>query len=87
MPWEYGRGPDPRYASGRDLDGNLPEPGAGRHQGGRDSGRGGHWRGRSHEPSRESANDKYDGTGTGAGRTRPRHVATHWGPETRVKVR
>jgi hypothetical protein len=58
VPWEYGRGPDPRYESGRDRDGNLPEPGAGRYQGGRDAGRSGHWRGRSHEPSREAANDK-----------------------------
>ena len=58
VPWEYGRGPDPRYESGPDRDGNLPEPGAARHQGGRDAGRSGHWRGRSHEPSREAANDK-----------------------------
>ena len=58
VPWEYGRGPDPRYESGRDRDGNLPEPGHGRHQDGRDAGRSGHWRGRSHEPSREAANDK-----------------------------
>ena len=58
VPWEYVRGPDPRYESGRDRDGNLPEPGAGRRQGGRDSGRSGHWRGRSHEPGRESSTEK-----------------------------
>ncbi|MDE0374008.1 MAG: hypothetical protein OXI73_15900, partial [Rhodospirillales bacterium] len=58
VPWEYGRGSDPRQDTGRDRDGNLPEPGAERHQGGRDSGRSGHWRGRSHEPEREAAAEK-----------------------------
>ena len=57
-PSEDGRGPDPRYKIGRDCDGNLPEPGAGRHQGGRDSGRSGHWRGRSHRPEREAGTEK-----------------------------
>ena len=55
---ERGRGTDPRYKTGRDRDGNLPEPGAGRHQDGRDSGRSGHWRGRSHGPEREAAAEK-----------------------------
>ena len=58
VPWEYGRGPDPRYEPGRDRDGNLPEPGAGRHRDGRDAGRSGHWRGSSHGPGREAANDR-----------------------------
>ena len=58
VPWEYGRGPGPRYESGRDRDGNLPEPGAGRHQDGRDSGRSGHWRGHSRGPEREAAAEK-----------------------------
>ena len=58
VPWEYGRGSGPRQDTGRDRDGNLPEPGAGRHEGGRDSGRTGHWRGRSHEPRREAAAEK-----------------------------
>ncbi|MCY4002363.1 MAG: relaxase domain-containing protein [Rhodospirillales bacterium] len=58
VPWEYGRGSDPRQDTGRDRDGNLPEPGAERHQGGRDSGRSGHWRGRSHVPEREAATEK-----------------------------
>jgi len=38
-PSERGRGAGPRYDPGRDRDGSLPEPGTGRHQGGRDSGR------------------------------------------------
>jgi len=53
-----GRGPGASYNTGRDRDGNLPEPGAGRHQDGRDSGRSGHWRGRSHGPEREAAAEK-----------------------------
>ncbi len=57
-PSEDGRGTSPRYESGRDRDGNLPEPGAGRHQGGRDSGRSGHWRGRTHGPASESPAEK-----------------------------
>ena len=55
---EHGRGPDSRYKTGRDRDGNVPEPGAGRHQDGRASGRSGHWRGRSHGPEREAAAEK-----------------------------
>ena len=55
---ERGRGPDADVATGRDRDGKLPEPGAGRHRGGRDSGRSGHWRGRSHGPGREAATEK-----------------------------
>ena len=55
---ERGRGPGPRQDTGRDRGGNLPEPGAGRHQDGRDSGRSGHWRGRSHGPEREAATEK-----------------------------
>ena len=55
---ERGRGAGTRYKTGRDRAGNLPEPGAGRHRGGRDSGRSGHWRGRSHEPGREAAAEK-----------------------------
>ena len=58
VPWEYGRGSGPRQDTGRGRDGNLPEPGAGRHQDGRDAGRSGHWRGRSHEPGREAAAEK-----------------------------
>ena len=58
VPWEYGHGPVDRHETGRERDGNLPEPGAGRHEGGRDSGRAGHWRGRSHEPGREAAAEK-----------------------------
>ena len=58
VPWEYGRGPDPRYESRRDHDGNLSEPGAGHHQDGRDADRSGHWRGRSHEPGREATIEK-----------------------------
>ena len=58
VPWEYGQGPVDRHETGRDRDGNLPEPGAGRHHGGRDSGRGGHWRGRSHGPEREAGTEK-----------------------------
>ncbi|MCY3701507.1 MAG: conjugative relaxase [Rhodospirillales bacterium] len=58
VPWEYGRGSDPRFEPGRDRDGNLPGPGAERHQSGRDSGRSGHWRGRSHGPEREAAAEK-----------------------------
>ncbi|MDE0372756.1 MAG: hypothetical protein OXI73_09455, partial [Rhodospirillales bacterium] len=55
---ERGRGPDAGVETGRDRDGKLPEPGAGRHQDGRDSGRSGHWRGRSHGPEREAAAEK-----------------------------
>ena len=55
---ERGRGAGSRYKTGRDRDGSLPEPGAGRHRGGRDSGRSGHWRGRSHGPGRDSAAEK-----------------------------
>ena len=58
VPWEYGHGPADRYETGRDRDGNLPDPGAGRHQDGRDSGRSGHWRGRSHGTEREAAAEK-----------------------------
>ncbi len=57
-PAKDGRGAGNRYKTGRDRDGNLPEPGAGRHRGGRDSGRSGHWRGRSHGPGREAAAEK-----------------------------
>ena len=57
-PSERGRGAGPRYKTGRDRNGNLPERGAGRHQGCRDSGRSGHWRGRSHGPGREAASEK-----------------------------
>ena len=56
VPWEYCHGPVSRHETGRD--GKLPEPGAGRHRGGRDSGRSGHWRGRSHEPEHEAATEK-----------------------------
>ena len=59
VPWEYARGPDPGYESGRDRDGNLPEPGAGRHRGGRESGsndRGlGHARGRGRDAAAEKS--------------------------------
>ncbi len=55
---ERGRGPGAGYNTGRDRAGNLPEPGAGRHEGGRDSGRSGHWRGRWHGPEREAATEK-----------------------------
>ena len=58
VPWEYGHGPADRYDIGRERDRNLPEPGAGRHEGGRDSGRSGHWRDRSQEPGREAATEK-----------------------------
>ena len=58
VPWEYGRGSGPRQDTGRGRDGNLPEPGAGRHQDGRDAGRSGHWRGRAHGPGREAAIEK-----------------------------
>ncbi|MCY4003577.1 MAG: AAA family ATPase, partial [Rhodospirillales bacterium] len=58
VPWEYVHGPDPRQDTGRERDGNLPEPGAGRHQDGRDSGRSGHWRDRSHGPEREATTEK-----------------------------
>ena len=55
---ERGRGAGTRYKTGRDRDGTLPERGAGRHRDGRDSGRSGHWRGRSHGPGREPATEK-----------------------------
>ena len=58
VPWEYRHGPAPRHETGRDRDGNLPEPGAGRHQGVRDAGRSGHWRGRSHGNGREAGTEK-----------------------------
>ncbi|MCY3788441.1 MAG: hypothetical protein OXH63_06595, partial [Gemmatimonadetes bacterium] len=58
VPWEYRHGPADRHETGRDRDGNLPEEGAGRHRGGRESGsndRGpGHARGR----GRDSATEK-----------------------------
>ena len=56
---EDGRGPGTRYETGRERDGNLPEPGAGRHRGGRESGsndRGlGHARGRGRESAAEKS--------------------------------
>ena len=58
VPWEYRHGPAPRHETGRDRDRNLPEPGTGRREGGRDSGRSGHWRDRSQEPGREAAAEK-----------------------------
>ena len=57
-PSESGLGPGAPYETGRDRDGNVPEPGAGRHRDGRNSGRSGHWRGRSHGPEREAAAEK-----------------------------
>ena len=57
-PSEHGRGAGPRSEIARDRNGKLAERGAGRHQGGRDSGRSGHWRGRSHGPGREAAAEK-----------------------------
>ena len=56
-PSERGHGAGTRYKTGRDRAGNVSERGAGRHQGGRDSGRSGHWRGRSHGPGREAATE------------------------------
>ena len=58
MPSEDGRGPDPRYESGRDRDGNLPEPGAGRHRGGREPGSNDHGPGHARGPGREAAAEK-----------------------------
>ena len=59
VPWEYSRGPDPSYESGRDRNGNLPEPGVGRRRGGRESSsndRGlGHARGRGREAAAEKS--------------------------------
>ena len=61
-PSEDGRGPGTRYEIGRDCDGNLPEPGAGRHRSGRESGSrdAGIDRGRGHArgPERESGAEK-----------------------------
>ncbi len=61
-PAEYGRGPGPRYKTGRDRNGNLPEPGPGRHRSGRESGGNGSAidRGRGHArgSERDSANEK-----------------------------
>ena len=57
-PSEDGRGPDPRYDTNRDRRGNLPEPGAGCHRTGRESGGSGHGRDRLHGPSRESVIEK-----------------------------
>ena len=58
VPWEYGHGPVPSHETSRERDGKLPEPGAAHHQDGRDSGRSGHWRGRSHGPEREASAEK-----------------------------
>ncbi|MCY3760266.1 MAG: hypothetical protein OXH50_03380, partial [Gemmatimonadetes bacterium] len=58
VPWKYGGGSGAGVETGRDRDGNVPEPGAGRHEGGRDSGRSGHWRDRSHGPERAAAAEK-----------------------------
>ena len=58
VPWEYGRGSDPRYESGRDRDGTLPESGAGHHRGGRDSGSNDRGLGYSRGRGRESAAEK-----------------------------
>ena len=59
VPWEYGRGPDPRVEAGRDQDGTLPESGAGHHRGGRASGSNdrslGHVRGRGREAAAEKS--------------------------------
>ena len=61
-PSERGRGSGPRQDTGRDRDGNLPEPGAGRHRSGRESGGNGSAidRGRGHArgSGRDSANEK-----------------------------
>ncbi|MCY4431814.1 MAG: hypothetical protein OXC11_15690, partial [Rhodospirillales bacterium] len=57
-PSERGHGTGNRSEIARDRNGNVPERGAGRHRGGRDSGRSGHWRGRSHGPGREAAAEK-----------------------------
>ena len=57
-PSEDGRGPGPRYDTGRDRSGNLPKPGAGCHRTGRESGGSGHRRDRLHGPSRESVIEK-----------------------------
>ena len=57
-PSERGHGTGSRSEIARDRAGNVPERGAGRHRSGRDSGRSGHWRGRSHEPGREAAAEK-----------------------------
>ena len=61
-PSERGRRPGPRYKTGRDRDGNLPEPGAGRHRSDRESGGNGSAidRGRGHVrgPKRGSATEK-----------------------------
>ena len=61
-PAERGRGSGPRQDTGRGRDGNLPEPGAGRHRGGRESGANGSAidRGRGHArgSERDSANEK-----------------------------
>ena len=55
-PSEHGRGTGPRYETGRDRDGNLPEHGAGRHRSGRESG------------SNESGIDRGRGHARGSGR-------------------
>ena len=55
-PSERDRGPGPRYETGRGHDGNLPEPGAGRHRSGRESG------------SNESSIDRGRGSSRGSGR-------------------
>ena len=58
VPWEYGRGPDPRVEVGRDHDGTLPESGTGHHRGGRDSGSNDRGLGYSRGRGRESAAEK-----------------------------
>ena len=55
---ERGRGAGTRHKTGRGRDGTLPEPGAGRHRGGRESGGSGRGHGRSHGPGREAAAEK-----------------------------
>ena len=61
-PPERGRGSGPRQDTGRDRDGNLPEAGAQRHRGGRESGGNGRAidrsRGHARGPGRESATEK-----------------------------
>ena len=61
-PSEHGRETGPRRDTGRDHDGNLPEPGAGRHRSGRESGGNDHGidrgRGQSLRSERESVTEK-----------------------------